>query len=37
VSDHPEVEAIAIRGDRFVAAGGTADIRKACGVDDDGD
>jgi len=27
-SDHPEVEAIAIRGDRFVAAGGTADIRK---------
>jgi predicted amidohydrolase YtcJ len=27
-SDHPEVEAIAIRGDRFVAAGSNAAIRK---------
>ena len=27
-SDHQEVEAIAVRGDRFVAAGANADIRK---------
>ena len=26
--DHPEVEAVAIRGDRFVAAGSNAEIRK---------
>src|SRR4051794_32599778 len=27
-SDHPEVEAVAIRSDRFMAAGSNADIRK---------
>ena len=27
-SDHPEVEAVAIRGDRFVAVGSNADVRK---------
>jgi hypothetical protein len=30
-ADHPVVEAVAIRGDRFVAAGTTADVRKAAG------
>jgi predicted amidohydrolase YtcJ len=30
-SDHPEVEAIAIRGDRFVAVGSNADVRKLAG------
>src|SRR5204862_5445983 len=27
-SDHPDVEAVAIRGDRFIAAGSNADVRK---------
>ncbi len=27
-SDHPEVEAVAIRGDRFIAVGTNADVRK---------
>src|SRR5690348_268147 len=30
-SDHPEVEAVAIRGDRFVAVGSNADVRKLAG------
>ena len=30
-SDHPDVEAVAIRGDRFIAAGNNADVRKLAG------